>query len=85
MFKSTAAVMVAAIMAAALTILSAPTAQVDATPVAQPVAEAMTACAKRSWPYLRTASAPNLAINASAWSVPRSPRPLRLNPSPAAR
>jgi hypothetical protein len=53
MFKSTAALMVAAIMAAAITILSAPTAHVDATPVAQPVAEAMTACAQRSWPYLR--------------------------------
>ena len=53
MLKSTTAVMFAAAIAAAVTILSAPTNHVDATPVAQPVAEAMTACAQRPWPYLR--------------------------------
>ena len=53
MLKSTTAVMVAAAIAAAITILSAPTAPVDATPMAKPVAEAMTACAQRPWPYLR--------------------------------
>ena len=53
MFKSTTAVIIAAAVAAAITILSAPTAPVDATPVAKPVADAMTACAQRPWPYLR--------------------------------
>ena len=33
-FKSTAVVMAAAVIAASITILSAPTAQVDATPIA---------------------------------------------------
>ena len=53
MFKSTTAVMVAAAIAAAVTMLSAPANHVDATPVAQPVADAMNACAQRPWPYLR--------------------------------
>jgi len=53
MFKSTAAITLAAAIAALVTILSAPTAQVDATPVAQPVADAMTACNQRPWPYVR--------------------------------
>lgn len=53
MFKSTTAVIIAATVAAAITILSAPTTHVDATPVAKPVADAMTACAQRPWPYLR--------------------------------
>jgi hypothetical protein len=53
MLKSTTAVMVAAAIAAAFTILSAPASHVDATPIAQPVADAMAACANRPWPYLR--------------------------------
>ena len=53
MFKSTTAVMVAAAFAATFTILSAPASKVVATPMAQPVADAMTACAQRPWPYLR--------------------------------
>lgn len=53
MLKSTTAVMLAAAIAAAFTVLSAPTAHVDATPVAKPVVEAMAACAQRPWPYLR--------------------------------
>ena len=53
MLKSTTAVMIAAFIAAAITVLSAPTAQLDATPIAKPVADAMTACAQRPWPYLR--------------------------------
>jgi len=53
MFKSTAAITLAAAIAAAVTVMSAPGAPVDATPVAQPVAEAMNACNQRPWPYLR--------------------------------
>jgi len=53
MFKSTAAIALAAAIATVVTILSAPTAPVVATPVAAPVAEAMTACNERPWPYLR--------------------------------
>ena len=53
MLKSTTAVMVAAAIAAAITILTAPSSPVVATPVAQPVADAMAACAQRPWPYLR--------------------------------
>ncbi len=53
MFKSTTAVMVAATIAAAFTILSAPANRVTATPVALPVAEAMATCVNRPWPYLR--------------------------------
>ncbi len=53
MLKSTTAVMVAAAVAAAITILTAPSGPVVATPVAQPAIEAMTACTNRPWPYLR--------------------------------
>lgn len=52
MLKYTA-VMAAATIAAAVTILTAPTTPVVATPAAKPVAEAITACAQRPWPYLR--------------------------------
>ncbi len=52
MFKSTTAVMIVAAVAASITVLSVPTAHVDATPVARPAVEAMTACANRPWPYL---------------------------------
>jgi hypothetical protein len=34
-------------------VLSAPTAQVDASPLAASASEPMTACAQRAWPYLR--------------------------------
>jgi hypothetical protein len=51
--KLTTAIMAAAFIAAAFTLLSAPTAQVVAGP--RPAAEAaqMHACAARPWPYLR--------------------------------
>jgi len=52
MLKSLAAVLVAATIAAAITILSAPTAQVDAGPLPQPAADAIAACKQRPWPYL---------------------------------
>jgi hypothetical protein len=52
MLNSAAAIMAAATIAAAVTVLSAPAAQVDASPQARPVVEAMHACARRPWPYL---------------------------------
>ena len=58
MMKSTTAVMVAAAIAAAVTILSAPTAQVDASPLPKAQAEPMTECAQRPWPYLRCVGTP---------------------------
>lgn len=53
MLKTTTAVMVAATVAAAVTILSAPTTQVNAAPLPTASAAPMTACAQRAWPYLR--------------------------------
>ena len=52
MLKSLAAITFAAAIAAAITVLSAPTADVVASPLPQPAAEAITACKQRPWPYL---------------------------------
>jgi hypothetical protein len=52
MLKSLAAVMVAATIAAAITLFSAPTSDVVASPLPQPAADAITACKQRPWPYL---------------------------------
>jgi len=52
MLKTTTAVMIAAAIAAAFTVLSAPTAHVDAGPLAKPAETALLACTQRSWPYL---------------------------------
>jgi len=52
MLKSATAVMVAAVIAAAFTIFSAPTAQVTAGPLPQEAAAPMQACTERAWPYL---------------------------------
>jgi len=52
MLKSTTAVMIAAAIAAAFTVLSAPTAHVDAGPLAKPAETALKACTQRAWPYL---------------------------------
>jgi hypothetical protein len=56
--KLLTAIMAAAFIAAVITVLSAPTAHVDASP--RPVAEAaqMHACADRPWPYLRCVGTP---------------------------
>jgi len=56
--KLMTAVMAAAFIAAAITVLSAPAAHVDASP--RPVAEAvqMQACAQRPWPNLRCVGTP---------------------------
>ena len=53
MLKSISAIVAAAAIAAAFTLLSAPTAHVDAGPVDKPIETAMTNCAQRPWPYLR--------------------------------
>jgi hypothetical protein len=53
MLKTTTAIMLAATVAAAVTVLSAPTTHVDASPLAKTASEPMTACAHRAWPYLR--------------------------------
>jgi hypothetical protein len=58
MLKTTTAVMVAASIAAAVTVLSAPTSHVDATPLAESATEPMNACAQRAWPYLRCVGTP---------------------------
>ena len=53
MLKTTTAVMVAAAIAAAITMLSAPATNVIASPLPQAAAAPMHACAQRAWPYLR--------------------------------
>ena len=58
MLKSTTAVMIAAAIAAAVTVLSAPTAQVDAGPLAKPAEAAMKACVNQPWPYLHCVGTP---------------------------
>jgi hypothetical protein len=51
MLKSLAAVVVAATIAAAITLLSAPTTDVVAGPLPKPAADAMKACNEQPWPY----------------------------------
>ena len=58
MFKSTTAVMIAAAIAAAITVLSAPAAPVDAGPLAKPAEAAMKACVNQPWPYLHCVGTP---------------------------
>ena len=53
MFKTTTAIMVAAAIAAVVTMLSAPTTHVERQPAGRSAAEPMNACAQRAWPYLR--------------------------------
>ena len=57
MLKTTTAVMIAAAIAAAVTVLSAP-APVDAGPLAKPAETALKACAQRAWPYLNCVGTP---------------------------
>jgi hypothetical protein len=58
MLKTTTAIMVAATIAAAVTMLSAPSAPVDAGPLAQPAQTALKACTQRAWPYLDCVGTP---------------------------
>jgi curli biogenesis system outer membrane secretion channel CsgG len=50
--KTFTAIMIAAAVAAGFTVLSAPTAHVDAGPLAKPAETALKACTQRAWPYL---------------------------------
>jgi hypothetical protein len=52
MLKSIAAITIAAAIAAVITVLSAPAADVVASPLPKPAADAITACKQRPWPYL---------------------------------
>ena len=51
MLKSLGAVVVAATIAAAITLLSAPTTDVVASPLPKPAAEAIRDCKQQPWPY----------------------------------
>ena len=51
MLKSLAAVVVAATVAAAITLVSAPTTDVVEGPLPKPTADAMKACNGQPWPY----------------------------------
>jgi hypothetical protein len=52
MLKSITAVMTAAAIASAVTLLFAPSAPVDAGPLAKPAEAALKACVQQAWPYL---------------------------------
>jgi hypothetical protein len=51
MLKTLTAVMTAAAVAAVITVFLAPSAPVDAGPLAKPAADALKACSQRAWPY----------------------------------
>jgi hypothetical protein len=52
MLKSIAAITIAAAISAVITVFSAPAADVVASPLPKPAADAITACKQRPWPYL---------------------------------
>jgi hypothetical protein len=52
MLKTIAAILAAAIIAATITVISAPITDVVASPLPKPAADAITACKQRPWPYL---------------------------------
>jgi hypothetical protein len=58
MLKTTTAVMIAAAVAAAVTILTAPTGNVNASPLPAASAGPIAACAARAWPYLGCVGTP---------------------------
>jgi hypothetical protein len=51
MLKSFAAILLAATIAAAITLLSAPTTDVIASPLPEPTVEAIRDCTQQPWPY----------------------------------
>jgi hypothetical protein len=51
MLKSLAAIVLAATIAAAITLLSAPTTDVIASPLPAPAVEAIRDCKQQPWPY----------------------------------
>ena len=58
MLKSITAVMAAAAIAGVLTLLSAPSARLDAGPLAKPAEAALKACTQQPWPYLNCVGTP---------------------------
>ncbi len=56
--KPLTAVVAAAVAAALVTLISAPSAFVAAGPMPQATADSMHACADRPWPYLRCVGTP---------------------------
>ena len=58
MLRPITAVIVAAAIAAAVTILAAPIAYVDAGPLAKQTEAALVACTNRPWPYLNCVGTP---------------------------
>ncbi len=58
MLKTTTAIITAAAIAAVVTVLSAPTAPVDAGPLAKPAETAIKACVNQPWPYLHCVGTP---------------------------
>jgi hypothetical protein len=52
MLKTIAAVVAAAVIAAAITVLSAPIGDVVASPLHKPAADAIAACKLNPWPYV---------------------------------
>jgi hypothetical protein len=52
MMKTIAAILAAAIIAATITVISAPITDVIASPLPKPAADAITACKQRPWPYV---------------------------------
>jgi hypothetical protein len=52
MLKSLAAIVAAALIAAAITLFSAPTTDVVASPLPGPATDAIRACKQQPWPYL---------------------------------
>ncbi len=52
MLNTIAAILAAAIIAATITVISAPVTDVVASPLPKPAADAITACKQRPWPYL---------------------------------
>ena len=58
MLKSITAIIVAATIAADVTVLSAPTAHVDAGPLVKSAEADLIACTHRPWPYLNCVGTP---------------------------
>jgi hypothetical protein len=58
MLKYITATITAAAIAGVLTLLSAPSAPLDAGPLARPVEAALKACTQQPWPYLNCVGTP---------------------------
>lgn len=58
MLKTISAIMSAAAIAGAITVLTVPSAPVDAGPLAKPAEAALNACVGQPWPYLHCVGTP---------------------------